>query len=55
MADSLHSVYDEILEDTECPNCHKVGMLPDGGFDYVCPECGYEGSLEENSSDSEDE
>lgn len=32
--------YDEIVCD--------VGVLPDGGFDWVCPVCGHEGSLGES-------
>ena len=48
MADNLSSAYDEILEDLECPVCHTVGMLPDGGLDYICSECGYEGCLDED-------
>lgn len=51
MADNLHSAYDEILESIECPVCHTTGMLPDGGIDYICPECGYEGSLEDENDD----
>lgn len=45
---SIQSAYDEILEDTECPVCHTVGMMPDGDFDWVCPNCGYEGSLSDD-------
>ena len=44
----IQSAYDEILEETSCQNCGCVGMLPNGGFDYGCPECGHEGTLEEN-------
>ena len=44
----IQSAYDEIIEETSCPNGGCVGMLPNGGFDYVCPECGHEGTLEEN-------
>jgi hypothetical protein len=33
--------YDSI----ECPSCNHVGVMPDGGFDYMCPMCGFEGSL----------
>ena len=35
--------YDDII----CPVCQHIGVLPDGGFDWVCPECGYEGSLDD--------
>ena len=42
---SIQSAYDEILEDTECPECGTQGMLPDGDLDWICPNCGYEGSL----------
>jgi uncharacterized Zn finger protein (UPF0148 family) len=45
---SIQSAYDEILEDTQCPNCGCVGMLPNGSFDYCCPNCDYEGSLEDD-------
>lgn len=45
---SLQSTYDEILEDTECPVCHTIGMLPDGGFDWICPNCGHEGSVSDD-------
>lgn len=45
---------DEILEDTECPNCRITGMLPDGGFDWVCPNCGYEGTLLDEEEEDED-
>lgn len=55
MADSIQSAYDEILEDTACPQCHTVGMLPDGGLEYICPECGYEGSLDESEEDEDEE
>ena len=54
MADNLHSAYDEILEDIECPICHTVGMLPDGGIDYICPECGHEGSLDDETEDEDE-
>lgn len=42
---SMQSTYDEILEDQECLICGAVGMESDGGFDYVCPNCEYEGTL----------
>ena len=31
----------------ECPNpsCDQIGMMPDGGFDYVCSVCGTEGTV----------
>ena len=41
----LGSTYDDILEDMECPICTKVGMEPDGSYEFVCPNCGYQGSL----------
>ncbi len=44
---TLNEAYDAIIEDTVCPNCLTIGMQPDGGFDWICPECGYEGSLED--------
>ncbi len=43
---SIQSAYDEMLEDQECPVCGTVGMLPNGGFDWVCPNCGHEGTFE---------
>ena len=27
---TLQSNYDDLIEDIECPECHTVGMLPDG-------------------------
>lgn len=44
---TLQSNYDDLIEDIECPECHTVGMLPDGGFDWICLNCGYEGGLED--------
>lgn len=44
---SLQEAYDEMLEDTRCPKCGCVGMLPNGGFDWICPNCDYEGTLED--------
>ena len=42
--------YDEY----ECDNCGKVGVIPDGGFDYICSSCGYEGTIgEDNLSEIE--
>ena len=35
--------YDEL----ECPHCQHLGLLPNGGFDVQCPNCGYEGSVAE--------
>ena len=29
--------YDDII----CPVCQHIGVLPDGGFDWIYPECGY--------------
>jgi hypothetical protein len=45
---SIQSVFDEMLEDTECPKCNNVGALPIGGGDYECsnPDCGYTGTIE---------
>lgn len=48
---SLQSVFDDILEDTRCPRCGTVGMLPNGGFDWICPNCDYEGSVEDDEDD----
>lgn len=48
---SIQEAYDEILEDTICPICKTQGMLPNGGFDWVCPTCGYEGSVIEDEDD----
>ena len=31
--------YDDII----CPVCQHMGVLPNGGYDWICPECGYEG------------
>ena len=43
--------YDEL----ECPHCQHLGLLPNGGFDVQCPNCGYEGSVaEEPDEDKED-
>lgn len=56
---SLQSVFDDILESTKCPECGTVGMVPDGDYDWSCPNCGYEGTLEseedEDDEDDEDE
>ena len=52
---SIVSAYDEILEDMECPDCGHVGMDANGGFEYICPNCGYEGSLEEDFEDEDDD
>ena len=51
---SIQSSYDEILEDTRCPNCGTVGMVPNGGYDWECPNCGYEGTLEDDEEDEEE-
>lgn len=45
---SIQSIYDDMLEDKVCPRCGHVGMVPDGGFDFYCPECDYEGSFEDD-------
>lgn len=47
---SIQSAYDAMLEDMQCPNpdCGHVGMLPNGDFDWVCPECGCEGTFEDD-------
>lgn len=42
--------YDDII----CPVCQHIGVLPDGGFDWVCPECGYEGSLDDEEYEEDD-
>lgn len=42
--------YDDII----CPFCQHIGVLPDGGFDWVCPECGYEGSLNDEEYEEDD-
>ena len=48
--------YESMLDDKRCPICGHVGMLPNGGFDYECSECGYEGTfLDEDDEDDEDE
>lgn len=39
--------YEGLLEDTECHRCGNVGVEPDGGLDWVCPECGYKGSYDD--------
>ena len=52
---SIQSIYDEILEDKVCLMCGHTGMEADGGFDYFCPECGYEGTIGyEEASDTWD-
>lgn len=33
--------YDEY----ECDNCGNVGVIPDGDFSYICPLCGYDGTI----------
>jgi len=45
---SVQSVFDEILEDAECPKCTTVGAYPIGDGDYECrnPECDYTGTVE---------
>ncbi len=55
MADNLQSAYDEILEDIVCRMCGTRGMLPNGGFDYICPTCEYEGTLECDDKDEFDD
>lgn len=40
------SDYYQILEQMQCPNCSRTGMVSDGGFDWECPHCGYSGSFE---------
>jgi rubrerythrin len=38
-------MYQEMLEDMECPACGHTGMDPNGTFEYECPNCGHEGSM----------
>ena len=40
---SIQEVVEARLEETECPHCHFCGMLLNGGYNYICPNCGYEG------------
>jgi tRNA(Ile2) C34 agmatinyltransferase TiaS len=42
----ITEAFDEILEDTVCPKCGTVGMNSIGSWDYECPNCDYEGSVE---------
>lgn len=42
------SAYDEMLEDMVCPECGCVGMLPNGSYEYSCPNCYYEGNMLED-------
>lgn len=42
-------------EELECSNCGHVGLLPNGGFDTICPNCGFEDSLIEEPEESRDE
>lgn len=41
-------------DDIECDRCGHVGVLPDGGFDWECPACGFEGSLLNEEDEDED-
>ena len=41
--------YDEL----ECKYCGHIGLLPDGGFDLICPACDAEYSLDETEDDEE--
>ena len=45
--------YNELV----CRSCGHIGLLPDGDFDVVCPECDDEYSLidEYHRDDEEDE
>lgn len=51
---SIGSIVDSIFEDLQCPRCFHVGMDSDGDMDWICPNCGYEGSLEEPDYDDDD-
>ena len=42
-------------DDIECDNCHHTGVVPNGGFDYECLECGHEGSLLEDEDPDDNE
>ncbi len=44
---SIASNYDDTLEDTRCKNCGAEGMISDGDFDYICPNCGVTGTIPE--------
>lgn len=35
-------------DDIECPKCGRMGVFPNGGYDWVCPNCDYEGSFVED-------
>lgn len=41
--------YDDIV----CPVCQHMGVLPNGGYDWICPECGYEGTLGEDEENED--
>lgn len=47
------SFIDDLLESIVCPRCGHRGVDSDGGYDWVCPNCDYEGYLD--NEDSEDE
>ena len=36
---------DAMLEDCLCDYCKCVGLLSNGSFDFICPNCGEEGAL----------
>ena len=43
-------------DEQECRCCGHAGLLPNGDFDVLCPECGAEYSLvDEPDEDDEDE
>lgn len=48
---SMHFDYDEM----ECKVCGHIGLVPNGGYDTMCPECGYEDSLAEEPNEELDD
>ena len=42
-------------DEQECKYCGHSGLLPNGDFDVVCPACGEEYSLIDESKDDEDD
>ena len=47
----MHFDYDEM----ECKACGHIGLVPNGGYETECPECGYEDSLAEEPNEELDD
>lgn len=43
--------YDEL----QCKYCGRIGLLSDGGFDVICPECDAEYSLSNDDVEEDEE